>query len=217
VGDEADVVGVDPVPADEQLDGLLGEHDEPVGSVGEAPRRRPERRRRVGQHRVQRGHHRCVDVLEQLVDVPARRSAEDAELVLDADDVDVPAVHQLRRRPVVADLGVVDLEDDRLAVVVGVLTVGQGHLHRRGSRVQVGERAPEVVGEGGDAAAPGWRRADEGDLRVLGCAHVVGTSLGARGAARMPDVSPVGGRRAWVGHPPRRGLTLPADGSHAAG
>ena len=155
VRDDPDLVAVDAAAVDEQVDRLLGQHDEDVGAVGQAPGRGPQLGRGVRDDGVQRRHDRHADPLEQVVDVAPVLPPEDPELVLDAEHVDGRAVHELRRRAVVVPLVGADLEDDLRPVRVVAALVGEGDLHGRDVGAGVRQRLPEVVGEGRDTAAPG--------------------------------------------------------------
>ena len=69
------------------------------------------RRRRLRQHGVQRGDDRHGQPREQRQDVAAGLAAEDAEFVLQRDDVELPGVQEVGGAPVILDpLAVVDLQ-----------------------------------------------------------------------------------------------------------
>ncbi len=202
VREDADLVAVDAAALDEQVDRLLGQHHEHVGQVGQATGRRTELRRRVRDHRVQRGHDRHPHLLQQVVDVAAVLPAEDPELVLDAEHVDGGPVHELGRRAVVVALVGADLEDDLRAVGVLPALVGQGDLHGRDLGAAAGEGLPQVVGEGRDAAVPRGRGPDEahrGRAVLVHGAPVHRCCVAGRYVSRRRP--PAGGRRAAPARP----------------
>jgi hypothetical protein len=161
VGDHDHLRTLDAIAGPQQVDGLVGQHHQDVRSRRHGPEGVALVGRRGGEHRVQRGDHGDPQVVEQLGQVAAGRAAEDAELVLDAHHVDVALLDELGCGPVVAELAGLDLEDHVGPVGVGPPALGEGHLHGGGGRLEGGEGAPQVVGEGGDAAAPGRRGADQ--------------------------------------------------------
>ena len=157
VRDHPHLRGVDAAALLEQPDRLLGEHDQDVGAGGDPPGGLAQLRRRCCQDGVQGGDDRRADVLEQLVEVRPGVAAEDPELVLDAQDVDVLGVDEGGGRPVVLQVRRPQLEDHLGAVGVRPRVVRHRQLHGGAVGAGGGERAAQVVGERRDAAAS-WRR-----------------------------------------------------------
>ena len=119
------------------------------------------RRRRLGKNRMQRGDDRHGQPRQQRHDVAARVAAENAEFMLEGDDVEPAGIQEVGRAHVIVDPVVVDLKADGGGIVVDVAMVGHRHdagLHARARR---GDRLLQIGREGGDAAAARQRIADE--------------------------------------------------------
>ena len=72
----------------------------------------------IAEHGVQRGDDRHPQVAQQPHDVAAGRAAEDAELVLEADDVGIGEIEEVGRPQVRVDFLLLDLEPHLRRVVV---------------------------------------------------------------------------------------------------
>ena len=119
---------------------------------------------------MQRCHHGHAEPVEQREDVVAGFAAEDAELVLERDNI-VPAVIQnIRRVGIVLDRLVANLEPDLRRIVVRAAVVG----HRDDAGFNVGiqgcDGLSQIGREGRDAAATRQGVSDESN--ALGLAHV---------------------------------------------
>ena len=121
----------------------------------------------VAEHGVQRRDDRHPQVAQQPHDVAAGRAAEDAVLVLQADDVGVGEVEEIGRPQVGVDLLLLDLEPDLRRVVVPLRNVVDRHHEAIGPGILGGDRRAQVVGERRDPALPRQVIADECNLLDL--------------------------------------------------
>ena len=113
---------------------------------------------------MQRGDDRHPQVAQQAEDVAAGRAAEDAVLVLEADDVGVGEVQEVGRAEVAVELLLLDLEPDFRRVVVPLGEIVDRHHEAVRTRKLGGHRRAHVVRERGDPALPRQVVADEGDF-----------------------------------------------------
>ena len=116
---------------------------------------------------VQRRDDRHPQVAQQPYDVAAGRTAEDAVLVLEADDIGVGEIEEIGRPQVGVDLLLLDFEPNFRRVVVPLRNVVDRHDETIRPGVLGGDRRAEVVGESRDAASSRQVIADECDLLDL--------------------------------------------------
>jgi len=95
------------------------------------------------------GHARAAQQAEEMA---AGRTAEDAELVLHAERVDVGEIEEIGRAHVGRHVGLGDLEADVVRVFVFAGPVGDGNDRAAPSGVGLGHRVAQIAGEGGDTA-----------------------------------------------------------------
>ena len=100
--------------------------------------------RRLGQHRVQRRHHRHGQTRQQVEDVAARLTAEDAEFVLQADDVEPAGVQEVRGAHIVFELSSWICRPTSGGIVVGLTVIG----HRHDGGVEIWPRTPRSPAAG---------------------------------------------------------------------
>jgi len=97
VGDHLDLGGGGLVDVPQEPLALLRHHHEPGRELDELPHHAPLIGVGVLQHGVQGGHDGDVHLAQEGEQVAAGRPSEDAELVLDADHVDVADAQEVRR------------------------------------------------------------------------------------------------------------------------
>ena len=161
--DDLDLVVRHLIDAAQQLAALLGHHDDLRRRLDDALHHRALRRRRIGQHGVERRHDRHGQARQQHEDVGAGFAAENSEFVLQAHDVEPAGIQEVCRAHVVFDIVVLDLQSDRRRIVVGLTMIG--HRHDAGLEVRARSRYRllQVGRKGCDSAAAGQRIADNGD------------------------------------------------------
>ena len=96
MGDDLDLVVRHAIDVAQQFAALLGHHDDLRGHLDDALHHRALSRRRLGQHGVQRRDDRHGQARQQRQDMGAGFAAENAELVLQTDDVEPAGVEKLR-------------------------------------------------------------------------------------------------------------------------
>ena len=130
----------------------------------------------LAQDGVQRGDHRHLQLAQQRQHMAAGRPAENPELVLQADDVDVADVEEVRRALVGGQVLFLDLEANFRRIFVAALEVVDRHRKALGLGLLGRHRRQQVGGEGGDAAFARQVIAEEGDLPDFGgCVHELRT------------------------------------------
>ena len=127
MGDDFDLVVRHLIDAAQQLAALFGHHDDLRRRLDDALQHRALRRRRLGQHGVERRHHRHGEARQQRQDVGAGFAAENSEFVLQADDVEPAAVQEIRGARVLFEFAVLDLQSDRRRIVIGLAMIGHRH------------------------------------------------------------------------------------------
>ena len=110
VRDDLDLVGRHVIDAAQQLAALLGHHDDLRRGLDDALHHARAACRRLGQHRMQRRHDRHGQARQQHQDVLAGFAAENAELVLQRDDVEAAGVQEVRGTQIFFELVVLDLQ-----------------------------------------------------------------------------------------------------------
>ena len=134
VGNDLDLVVRHLIDAAQQLAALFGHHHHLRGRLDDAFHHRALRRRRLGQHGVQRRHHRHGEARQQHEDVGTGLAAENSEFVLQTNDVEPAGVQEVGRAHIVFDIVVLDLQGDRGGIVIGLTVVG--HRHNAGLEVR---------------------------------------------------------------------------------
>ena len=134
VGYHLDLVVRHPIDAAQQLPALVGHHHHLRRGLDDAIHHRALRRRRIGQHGMERRHHRHRETRQQHEDVGAGFAAENSEFVLQAHGVEPAGVQEIRRTHVLFDIVVLDLETDRRRIIIGLTVIG--HRHDAGLRIR---------------------------------------------------------------------------------
>ena len=123
----------------------------------------------LAQNGMQRRDHRHSQFAQERQDVTAGRPAENAELVLQADDVHVADVEEVRGAQIGRQVLLFNLEAHHIRVFVAALDV----VDRDGEALALGMRSrdgsQQIGRERGDAALARQVVADEGDLADFGC------------------------------------------------
>ncbi len=147
-----DRLGRNVIAIDEKRPGGLGHHDQPIANVHHLRHNLSLPGGGVAENRVKRRNDWHPELADQLEDVVAVDSAEDAVLVLYAHEVDLIRVQPLRGEPVVVEPILLDVERDILGVVVSFRPVG--HCHDPDLDVLGGafQALDQVVRKRGDAA-----------------------------------------------------------------
>ena len=187
VRDQVDLGVGDVVDVAKERAGTLGHHDQAGRELGDLTEHAALLGAGLLEHGVQRRDDRHPQVAQQADDMAAGRAAEDAVLVLEADDVGVGEIEEIGRPQVRVELLFLDLEPDFRRVVVTLGNVVDRHDEAIRAGILGGDRRAEVVGEGRDAALSRQVIADERDLLDLavpfhrGCRNPKETqSLGPR-------------------------------------
>ena len=113
--------------------------------------------------RVQCSHQRGAQLAEQGEDVAAVWTAEDAEFVLQADEIDLVDVQEIRGLEVGRQIAFVKLEADPRRILVTLLAVVHRDSKTACLRELAGEGLAQIGSEGGDAALSRHVVADYGD------------------------------------------------------
>ncbi len=90
--------------------------------------------RGLGQHRMQRRHHRHGEARQQRKDVGAGFATENSEFVLQAHGVEPAGVQKVCRARILFDIVVLDLQSDRRGIIIGLTVIG--HRHDAGLQVR---------------------------------------------------------------------------------
>ena len=94
----------------------------------------------------------------------ARGPAENAELVLQADDVDIADVEEIRGAQIGGQVLLLNLEANHFRIFVAALNVIDRHREALALGMRACDGGKQVGGEGGDAALARQVVADKGDL-----------------------------------------------------
>ena len=194
VRDHRDLLDADAIDRSQELPTFLRHDDEAGGSPCDLPDHGALLRARLCEHRVQRRDDRHVERGDQRQDLLAVLAAEDAEFVLQRDDVRRPPVEQVRGGGVGAGIVLVETEDHVRRIVVDL--AGIVHRDDRGRHARPGERQgrTKVAGEGRDTTAARQRVSNENDTGKA--------RHGRNLLVRMKDPPAV------RGHHPERWLTI---------
>jgi hypothetical protein len=113
---------------------------------------------------MKRGDDGHSQFAQECQDVTTDRPAENAELVLQADDVHVADVEEIRSAQIGRQVLLLDFETNHLRVLVAILNV----IHRDGEALALGMRAcdsgKQIGREGGNAALARQVVADKSNL-----------------------------------------------------
>ena len=163
VGDDADLLVGDVVDLAEHAVPAAGHGDQRLGELDQLIEDGALVVVGLGEDGVQRRDHRQADLAEEGQQVRSGAAAEDAELVLDRDGLDVLEAQEFGGLPVVGEVRLAELKGDviRIGVAAGPVGDSDGVAVDLGERV--GDGAAEVVGEGGDAALARRVGAEEGE------------------------------------------------------
>ena len=127
VGNDLDLVIRYPIDAAQQFASLMGHHDDLRGRLDDSLHDGALGRSGLGQHRVQRRHHRHGETRQQFEDVGAGLATENSEFVLQAHGVEPAGVEEIRRARVLVDIVVLDLQGDRRGIIIGLTVIGHRH------------------------------------------------------------------------------------------
>ena len=144
MGDDLDLVVRHAIDVAQQFTALVGHHDDLRGHLDDALHHRALRRRRRGQHRVQRRDDRHGQARQQFQDMGPGFAAENSEFVLQTDDVEPAGVEKRRGVDILLDAVILDLQRDRSRIVIGLVVVG--HRHDAGLQVWLANSRPRVAG-----------------------------------------------------------------------
>src|SRR4029077_4871744 len=84
----------------EDFDGLLAHDDQAIGESGDFLHDLALVRCRLSKYGVQRGYEGHPQATQQLQDMPAGAAAKDSVFVLEADQIDIAEIKEVRRLPV---------------------------------------------------------------------------------------------------------------------
>jgi hypothetical protein len=163
----------------------LTHDDQPIRALGQLFHDAALIRIRLAQDGVQRGHHRHAQLAQERQNVTAGRTAEDAVFVLQADEIHIVAVQEIRGPPVRGWVILHQLEAHARRIGVAVVGVvhGQGEASRL--RVRGGDGLAQIGREGGNPALARQIIADEGDPPKWGLSCRVHNAAPPR-TARFP-------------------------------
>src|SRR5262249_42135783 len=151
-----------------------GHHDDAGGEFrqfGQDPLLVSVRRSQDG---VQGRDYRHPQVPQKAKDVAAGRASEDAELVLQAEDIRVAEVQEVCRPHVRVEVLLIDLESHLWRIVVSIQNVIDRYHEGIGGWIPAGQRRMQIASERGDTAFSGRVIAEEADLAYLKVAlHMV--------------------------------------------
>ena len=154
VRDQIDFVFRDPVQLAQKLLPLLAHHHDAVGTIEDFAQGFPLRGGGAIGDGVQGRHQRRAQIAQQREDVAPIRTAKNAELVLQADDVDLVDVQEIGRLGVGRQVVLAKLEADPGRILIALRPV----VHRDGKTSCLGklsgQRFAQVGGEGGNPALP---------------------------------------------------------------
>ena len=142
----------------------LGHHDQPRRKIGQPQHHPPMVGRGLAEDGVQRGNDRHSQVAQQGQNMPARRPAVEAVLVLQAYHVYVAEVEKIGRPAVRIEILLGKLEADFRRIAVAFVDVVHGTHGAIDRRILTGHRMAQVRGEGGNTAFARQIIADEGDF-----------------------------------------------------
>ena len=154
----------------QHLPPALGHHHQPGRERDQLLHHAPLVGSRLAQHGVQRGDDGHSQFAQQRQNVAAGRPAENAELVLQADDVHVADVEEIRRAQIGRQVLLLDLEANHFRIIVAARNVVDRHGEALALRIRAGDGGKQVGRERGDAALARQIVADKSDLadfRVL--------------------------------------------------
>ena len=161
--DDGDARGRGAVALDQHLATGIAHDHHVAGPIKERTRYRLLLRTGVGKHGMHRHDQRRGGAVSEFEHVLAALAAEDAEFVLDPDDVDTILVHAARGVRVGGAVVALDFEarvpvDDGIILILERVEI-DGDLGMKAQQLVV-----EVGGEGGDAALARGKVPDERDL-----------------------------------------------------
>ena len=148
----------------QHLAAALGHHDEPRRERDQLLHHAPLVRSRLAQHGMERGDDGHSQFAQQCQDMTAGRPAENAELVLQADDVHVADVEEVRGAQIGRQVLLLNLEANHFRVLVATWNVVDRHGEALALGMRAGDGGKQVGRERGDAALARQVVADESDL-----------------------------------------------------
>ncbi|GAC1595146.1 MAG: hypothetical protein NVS3B28_26300 [Candidatus Velthaea sp.] len=154
VMDHADLAGIDTIALDEDIAAGFGEDDDHRGRCADHPGHAQMLGRRVGQHGVQRRHHRLADGLDEVDDPLAVLAPEEAVLMLDVQHVAGVGVHEVGGSAVRLTVVLGQPSDDLVGVdaVFTARFIDRDHGTARAERRIVA--VDHILQEGRDSALP---------------------------------------------------------------
>jgi hypothetical protein len=163
VRDQIDLLFGHAVDVAQEAGAALAHHHQPVGALDQFFHDAALIRIGLAQHGVQGGDDRHAQLAQQRQNVAARRAAEDAVFMLQANEVHVVAVEEISGASIGGGVALRDFEADARRIVVARFGVVDRQREARRVRVGGGDGFTQVGGEGRDAALPRHVIADEGD------------------------------------------------------
>ncbi len=134
VGNDFDLVVRHLIDAAQQLAALLGHHHDLRRRLDDALHYCALNGRRLGQHGMERCHHRHGEARQQHEDVGAGFATENSEFVLQAHGVEPAGIQEVCCMHVFFDIVVLDLKSDRRRIIIGLTVIG--HRHDAGLQVR---------------------------------------------------------------------------------
>ena len=126
-------------------------------------------RSRFTQDSVKRGDNRHSQFAQKRQNVTAGGPAENAEFVLQTDDVHVADVEEVRGAQIGRQVLLLNLEVNYFRILVAAFDVVHGHRETLALGMRGLDRREQVGCEGGDAALARQVVADESDLANFRC------------------------------------------------
>ena len=145
----------------------LGHDDQPCRERDQLLHDAPLVGSRLTQNGMKRRDNRHPQFAQECQDVTAGGSAEDAELVLQADDVHVADVEKVRGAEIGRQVLFFNLKTNHFRVFIAAFDVVDRHRETLALRMRGGDGREQVGRERGDAAFARQVVADEGDLATL--------------------------------------------------
>ena len=167
--DQIDLGGRRVVNFLQHLPAALGHDHQPRGKRDQFLHDAPLVRSGLAQNGVQRGDNRHSQFAQECQDVAAGGTAENAELVLQADDVHVADVEEVRGAQIGRQVLLLNLEAHYLRIFVAALDVVDRHREALALGMRGCDGRQQIGCKCGDAAFARQMIADEGDLANFRC------------------------------------------------
>jgi len=163
VRDDFDLLARHVVDGAQQLARFFGHHDDFDRGRDHAFEDVTLRDGRRGKDGMQRRHHGYGEVIEQRQDEAAGLAAENAELVLQRDDIEAAAIDELGGARITFDEIGLDRGGDRRRIVVRTALIVHRDDRGTGLRMRASDCLLQIRGERRNPATAGQRVSDKGD------------------------------------------------------